>query len=198
MPSEPDPTGEIVVAVGTTRGPKLRAVRHVLDELVERFPAFLAGPIRLEPRKVDSGVSSTPQNVEESMQGARNRAEQAYQGLLTEGLEPRLGVGLEGGLMRSSGETFLEAWAYVTDGARGHFGSSGSIPLPDDLVRDVVSRGEDLGPAADRYFRMREVAAREGTFGVLTGMMVSREEAFRRALLHALAPFYNAGAYSEH
>jgi hypothetical protein len=28
-------------------------------------------------------------------------------------------------------------------------------------------------------------------------MMVSREEAFRRALLHALAPFYNAPAYAE-
>jgi inosine/xanthosine triphosphatase len=188
----------VVVAVGTTRDPKVRAVRHVLDELVGRFPDFLAGgPIRLEAREVPSGVPSTPRNFGESMEGARKRAQRAYQGLRSEGLEPRLGIGLEGGLTCQSDVTFLEAWAYVTDGARGHFGSSGSIPLPDELARDVMSGGEDLGAAADRYFQTREIAAREGTFGVLTGMMVSREEAFRRALLHALAPFYNAGAYRD-
>lgn len=186
---------EVVVAVGTTREPKIRAVRHALDQIVEHFPDFLIGPIRVETRKVPSGVPSTPRSVEESMRGARRRAEEAYRELRAEGFEPRLGVGLEGGLMRRSEATFLEAWAYVTDGDRGHFGSSGSIPLPDELALEVMAGGEDLGPAADRYFLMREVAAHEGTFGVLTGMMVSREEAFRRALLHALAPFYNASAY---
>ena len=37
----------------------------------------------------------------------------------------------------------------------------------------------------------------KGTFGVLTADLVTREEAFVRALLHALAPFYNASAYAE-
>jgi inosine/xanthosine triphosphatase len=195
-PGGPRGSHEVVVAVGTTRDPKVKAVRHVLDELSRRFPEFLVPPIRLEARSVPSGVASTPRSIEESMRGARRRAEEAYRGLRAEGVVPRLGVGLEGGLTTQIGVTFLDAWAYVTDGAQGYFGSSGSIPLPEELARQVTGGGEDLGPAADRYFRMREVAAHEGTFGVLTGMMVSREEAFRRALLHALAPFYNAAAYA--
>lgn len=196
-PLEPERPGAIVVAVGTTREPKLRAVRHVIDVLGERFPGFLGRPARLEPRRVSSSVPSTPRTVEETMQGARYRAEECYRTLRDEGLEPRFGIGLEGGLMLRSGVTFLEAWTYVTDGAAGYFGSSGSIPLPLELAREVMTGGEDLGAAADRYFRMREIAAHEGTFGVLTAMLVSREDAFRRALLHALAPFYNAAAYAQ-
>jgi non-canonical (house-cleaning) NTP pyrophosphatase len=93
------------------------------------------------------------------------------------------------------GVSLLEAWAYVTDGRRGHFGGSGSIPLPQGLSEAVLVEGLDLGVAADRYFGRQEVAGNEGTFGILTRMRVSREEAFARALLHALAPFYNGAGY---
>jgi non-canonical (house-cleaning) NTP pyrophosphatase len=62
----------------------------------------------------------------------------------------------------------------------------------------VLGRGEDLGRAADHYFERRDVAGHEGTFGVLTNGVVTREEAFARSMLHALAPFYNAVAYSLH
>lgn len=129
------------------------------------------------------------------MRGAKSRAEEARRLVLSEGLEPALAIGLEGGVAEAGGLSFLHSWAYVTDGIEGHFGSGGSIPLPRDLVVAVMERGEDLGGAADRYFERREVAANEGTFGILTGMMVSREEAFARSLIHALAPFYNALAY---
>jgi inosine/xanthosine triphosphatase len=186
---------ERVVALGTTRAPKVRAVRRALSEIRGRFPRFLAGEIRLEPRSVPSGVPETPRTTTEAMSGARSRAEGALRQVLSEGLQPALGIGLEGGVVAESGLSFLHSWAYVTNGAEGHFGSSGSVPLPPELVRAVMEEGEDLGEAADRYFERREVAANEGTFGVLTGMMVSREEAFARSLIHALAPFYNAVAY---
>jgi inosine/xanthosine triphosphatase len=184
-----------LVAVGTTREPKLRAVRRVLGELRERFPEYLPGELRVEPRSVPSGVAATPMTAEETMRGARQRALAVRESLRGEGLTPSLAIGLEGGLAVESGAPFLQSWAYVTDGTTGRFGSSGSIPLPEELAEAVLVRGEDLGPAADRYFHRREVAANEGTFGVLTRMMVSREDAFARALLHALAPFYNKLAY---
>ena len=129
------------------------------------------------------------------MSGARRRASSVYQELLAEGKPPLLGVGLEGGVASSGSLPFLEAWAYVTDGRRGFFGSSGSIPIPEGLGEPVLLEGVDLGFAADRYFGRREIAANEGTFGILTRMMVSREEAFVRSLIHALAPFYNPCGY---
>jgi len=186
--------GEAIVAVGTTRGPKVRAVERVLSELRTRFPDFLPGVIRLELRSVASGVASTPRSTEETMRGAQTRATSVYEAVLSEGLRPALGIGLEGGVARAAGVLFLESWAYVTDGRHGYFGGSGAIPLPGELAREV-EQGADLALAADRYFGRQEVAANEGTFGLLTKMMVSREEAFVRSLLHALAPFYNARGY---
>jgi non-canonical (house-cleaning) NTP pyrophosphatase len=186
---------ELVIALGTTRAPKVRAVRRALFEIRDRFPRFLEGEIRLEPRSVPSGVAETPRSTTEAMRGAQSRAEGARRQVVSEGLSPVLAIGLEGGVASENGLAFLHSWAYVTDGARGHFGSGGSVPLPAELVRAVMEEGEELGGAADRYFERREVAAHEGTFGVLTGMMVSREEAFARSLIHALAPFYNARAY---
>jgi len=184
-----------VVAVGTTRQPKLDAVELVLRELRERFPDFLPGELGLEPRQVPSGAPSTPTTTEETMRGARNRATNAFELLEREGITPALSIGLEGGIVAQNGAAFLESWSFVTDGNRGFYGGSGSIPLPEELTEAVLVAREDLGAAADRYFERRDVAGHEGTFGLLTQGMVSRKAAFVRSMLHALAPFYNAGAY---
>jgi len=125
-----------------------------------------------------------------------------FETLSEEGTVPALSIGLEGGLRSDTPEgadepvVSLEAWAYATDGVNGFFGSSGCLPLPGELVRAVIENGEDLGPAADELYGQQDVAGRQGTFGVLTAELVTREEAFVRALLHALAPFYNASAYA--
>jgi non-canonical (house-cleaning) NTP pyrophosphatase len=183
---------ETLIAVGTTRAPKIRAVERALSELRGRFPDFLPGPIRFETRSVSSGVSSTPRSTEETMRGARERASSVYDALLSEGALPILGIGLEGRLDRRSG-CLLEAWAYVTDGRRGFFGGNGAIPSRGDW-RNRCSTRVDLGRAADRYFgRQRSRQTREPW--ILTRMMMSREEAFVRSLIYALAPFYNAHGY---
>ena len=130
------------------------------------------------------------------MLGARNRAHNALVTLTDEGLIPSLSIGLEGGVAAEGTDVFLESWAFATDGRRGFFGGSGRIPLPSELAEAVLERGEDLGRAADRYFERRDVAGQEGTFGILTLGVVTREEAFARSMLHALAPFYNEEAYS--
>jgi len=191
-------TASPIVAVGTTRRPKVHAVERVLAELRARFPDFLPGELTIEPRQVPSGAPSTPTTTEATMLGAETRARNAFAALVDDGLAPSLSIGLEGGIATEGRTVFLESWAFATDGERGFFGGSGRIPLPDELAAAVLDRGEDLGPAADRYFERRDVAGHEGTFGVLTNGVITREEAFARSMLHALAPFYNAGAYSLH
>ncbi len=192
----------MIVAIGSTRGPKVEAVRRALSILKERFPGLFRDELRLIARAVPSGTASTPLSTAELMEGAQTRAQGLFEILSEEGTVPKLSIGLEGGL-RSESEGLeepvvsLEAWAYVTDGVSGFFGSSGCLPLPRVLVEAVVERGEDLGPAADKLYGQQDVAGRQGTFGVLTADLVTREEAFVRALLYALAPFYNASAYAE-
>jgi non-canonical (house-cleaning) NTP pyrophosphatase len=192
----------LIVAIGSTRGPKVEAVRRALTILKERFPGFFREDLRLIARAVRSGTASTPLSTAELMEGAQTRAQGLFEILSEEGTVPALSIGLEGGLRSETADGIdqrvvsLEAWAYATDGVSGYFGSSGCLPLPDELVHAVVERGEDLGPAADKFYGQQDVAGRQGTFGVLTADLVTREEAFVRALLHALAPFYNASAYA--
>lgn len=192
----------MIVAIGSTRGPKIEAVRRTLSILKERLPGFLRDDLRLIARAVPSGTASTPLSTAELMDGARTRAESLFETLSEEGAVPALSVGLEGGLRSEATEgddapvVSLEAWAYATDGINGFFGSSGCLPLPAELVRAVLEEGEDLGPAADELYGQQDVAGRQGTFGILTAELVTREEAFVRALLHALAPFYNATTYA--
>ena len=108
-------------------------------------------------------------------------------------------VGLEGGLdvMRQQDQrrVFLESWAYVTDGERGHFGCSGSIEIPEALAEEVVVRGTELSVAMDGFAGQAGIRDAQGAWGVLSGNLISRQESFRVAVVAAFAPFYNRKLY---
>jgi inosine/xanthosine triphosphatase len=198
--------GKIVIAVGSTRKPKLAAV----SEAVRQFAEVLAPGqlIDIIGREVESGVSHTPSTRQELMLGARQRAE-ALSAFAREHREPwQYFVGLEGGLdvvMNSSAaeqqsdeaarRVFLESWAYVTDGMLGHFGRSGAVEIPDVLAHEVLEQGVELSVAIDRFAGAVGIRDAQGAWGVLSANLISRQEAFRVAVVAAFAPFYNAKMY---
>ena len=185
------------IAVGSTRRPKLRAVQ----EAAASFGSILSPNAQLEIQgyEVESGVSHTPVSREELMQGSRQRAE-TLRTMLRDLMKPaEYCVGLEGGLnvVPQNGRrlVFLESWAYVTDGTRGHFGCSGSIEIPEALADEVLNRSTELSVAIDRFAGEVDIRDSQGAWGVLTGNRVTRQESFRLAVLTAFAPFYNAKMY---
>src|SRR5271170_3765504 len=107
--------GIVLVAVGSTRQPKLNAVSEALRAF---GPALAPGvEIRVVGEEVPSGVGHTPLSRAELMAGARGRAE-ALVRLARERQETwRYFVGLEGGLdvVHEDGRrlAFLESWAFV-------------------------------------------------------------------------------------
>jgi non-canonical (house-cleaning) NTP pyrophosphatase len=107
------------------------------------------------------------------------------------GLEGGLDVAVENGTRR----VFLESWAYVTDGVRGHFGCSGSIEIPVLLAEEVLTRGTELSIAIDRYAGAVGIRDGQGAWGVLSDNLVTRQESFRLAVVAAFAPFYNVKMY---
>jgi inosine/xanthosine triphosphatase len=196
----------IIVAVGSNRRPKLNAVREALT---------IFGPI-LDPNAqfevvgvdVPSGVSHTPASRAELMGGARFRAE-ALVKLAHERGEPwKYFVGLEGGLdvveeldvvqkdVRRL--VFLQSWAYVTDGnGTGAYGQSGAVQMPAALTAEVLERGTELSVAIDAYAGEQGIRDAQGAWGVLTRNLITRQEAFRVAVVNAFAPFFNASLYDE-
>ena len=203
---------QITIAVGSKRGPKLNAVNKAL----ESFSGVLAPgtPFEVIGAEVESGVSHTPASRQELMRGARQRAEALVEMAHRSGAPWQYFVGLEGGLdvvhegaapdellhhspLQQSGQrrVFLESWAYVTDGARGHYGCSGSIELPEALAHEVLENGVELAVAIDQYAGAVGIRDAQGAWGVLSNNFITRQEAFRIAVIAAFAPFYNARIY---
>jgi non-canonical (house-cleaning) NTP pyrophosphatase len=190
---------KIIVAVGSTRGPKLNAVRQALLEIGPKLDS--SARFEVVGREVPSGVSHTPASRGELMAGARGRAE-ALGRMAHERREPwRYFVGLEGGLdmLAETGrrQVFLQSWAYVADATgRGAFGQSGGVLLPEALAKEVLDRGVELSVAIDAFAGGHGIRDAEGAWGVLTGNLITRQEAFRFALINAFAPFVNPALYS--
>lgn len=188
---------KIIIAVGSTRKPKLRAVTEALNTFAPKL--IPDGDFEVVGMEIESGVSRTPSSCEELMRGARQRAETLVR-LGCENHQPwRYFVGLEGGLEvlqdDRSRRVFLESWAYVSDGARGFYGRSGGIELPEELAHEVLERGFDLSDAIDRFAGAVGIRDGEGAWGVLSADLIQRDDSFRVAVITAFAPFYNAKMY---
>jgi inosine/xanthosine triphosphatase len=189
---------KIIVAVGSLRRPKLDAVREALRVV----GPLLDGEAEFEVRGVEvaSGVSHTPLTRAEIMAGARQRAE----GLAVTARERHEAwqyfVGLEGGLdvVQEGGErrVFLQSWAYASDAAgMGAFGQSGAVEVPEAVVRSAVEQGIELSKVMDTLTGEQGIRDGQGAWGVFTRNVITRQEAFRVAVISAFAPFFNSSAY---
>jgi inosine/xanthosine triphosphatase len=205
----------IVIAVGSTRKPKLAAVSDALDEVgallaFTRSAPHLSGggadhnastQYEVVGLEVPSGVTHTPSSRAEMMQGARQRA-LALEAMAKEKNECwNFFVGLEGGLdsVVENGDrrVFLESWAYVSNGREGYFGGSGAVEVPRALAEEVLLHGTELSLAIERFAGEAGVRDAQGAWGVLSANRINRQEAFRVALIAAFAPFYNQAIYRE-
>ena len=189
---------KIIIAVGSTRRPKLDAV----SEALALFGSFLNKDAQFEIRGVEvpSGVRHTPLTREDLMAGARQRAEALLRIAREKDELWKYFVGLEGGLdVVSDGGArcvFLENWACVKDGSgRGFFGQSGGIILPEALVKNVVDEGVELSEAIDTFAGGHGIRDAQGAWGVLTRNLITRQDAFRVAVVNAFAPFFNSAIY---
>ena len=187
----------LVIAVGSTRKPKLAAVREADGAKAGTLAPDIA--IEILGVEVESGVNHTPLSREESMRGARQRAVSLQKVAQQESKSWNYFVGLEGGLdsVVENGQrrVFLESWAYVSDGTRGHFGRSGAVELPAELAEEVFDQGTELSVAIDHFAGEVGIRDARGAWGVLSANQITRQEAFRVALIAAFAPFFNQAMY---
>ena len=185
------------IAVGSVRRPKLNAVTEAASAIAPLLDR--SAQIEVLGYEIESGVSHTPASREELMQGARQRAEALVQKLSAENSPADFYMGLEGGLGvaldDSRRRVFLESWAYVSDGATGHFGCGGSIELPELLAEEVLTRGTELAVALDEYAGAVGIRDGQGAWGIFSASLITRQDSFRLAVIAAFAPFYNRRMY---
>ncbi len=170
------PADVLRVAVGSLNPVKIGATLAVLRRL--------APYIIIEGTAVESGVPDQPWGDDETIAGARTRAEAARRALNAD-----WGVGIEGGVVGlPDGGLRTCAWAVIVnrEGKAG-VGGSLSLELP-ARVAELVSGGLELGHAMDRVTGEHNVKQGLGAVGILTGGVVTREGAYETLVAYAMVP----------
>ena len=164
------------VAVGSTNPTKVAAVETV----VKRFWP----DAEIIALAVPTGVSEMPMSDEETITGARNRAQAVRQAANAD-----LGFGLEGGVHPDPLGLLLQGWVVVTDGnGREGVACAGRLRLP-PMIANRVLAGEELGPVMDDLLGEANVKAKGGAIGALTAGLIPREQSFAVGVGYALSPF---------
>lgn len=164
------------IAVGSTNPVKVEAVRVMVRRV---WPE--AEVVALD---VPSGVRAMPMTDQETLAGARSRAQAARQAALAD-----LGVGLEGGVNPEPFGLALHGWAVVVDGnGREGIGGGARLPLPPAIAQRVLA-GKELGSVMDDILGDHNVKQKGGAVGALTAGLVLRQETFAIAVAYALSPF---------
>ena len=188
------------VAVGSSRTTHVDAVKEAWKIFSSSILSDQAEPTDFLGYDVPSEVSGVPLGVKDLMEGARNRAENLILQLKREKAEADFYIGLESGFSIADSRgprrlAFLESWAYVSDGHKGHFGHGGGVPVPAGIADPVIDRGIELGIVSDRFSKEKGLQTGQGPWGLLTKDILTQQHSSVIALISAFAPFYNPEAY---
>jgi inosine/xanthosine triphosphatase len=159
-----------------------RAFKRVWSELDFEFEGVDA----------PSKIASQPMSSDETLLGAKNRAEYVRRNYASD-----FAVGIEGGVEKFESGYIALAWMYVLD-SEGRVGKSrtSSFVLPTKIAK-LLEQGYELGEADDVVFKKENTKQSTGAVGLLTKDVVTRTSYYEQALVLALIPFVNEWLYEE-
>jgi len=158
---------------------KIAATR---EAFLSRFPS---AEIELVPVSVPSGVPDQPMSDQMTLQGARNRVNNAK----SKYPDADYWVGMEGGLDVFDDHLMAFAWMVIT-GSDDRISETrtATLPLP-PRVQELVINGLELGEANDQVFSTLNSKQGGGAYGLLTDGLMTRESIYTQTLILALVPF---------
>ena len=172
------------INVGTHNPVKVRATRNVLEKIYTT--------VDVEGIEVDSGVRDQPIGLDETIQGAMNRARNAFIGV-------DLSVGIESGLLAvpHSITGYLDLqWCAIYDGERTTLGVSAGFEYPPTVVEEVL-KGQEVGEVMDRVTGVEKLGQKTGAVSILTRGLLDRTGNTEQCVLMAMIPRMNEGVYFE-
>ena len=162
---------------------KNKAKVNAVTELLAEYPHFSNAVVRSV--SANSLVSEQPISLDETIQGAMNRAKNAYS-------DCDFSVGIESGLMvvphTKSGYMDVCASA-IYDGKEFHLGLSSAWEFPDkEIIRAIVKEGIDMSQAINNagLTKNPRIGSDEGAIGIVTKGRIDRKEYTKQALRMSL------------
>ena len=173
-----------LVVVASENPVKLEAARRAF------LQAFPDTDWQFDVKAVSSDVADQPMTSDETLAGARNRAEAVRTAVPT----ADYWVGIEGGLEEKDGELEAFAWAVVLSPTGQGKGKTSSFFLPEKVAK-LIREGKELATATDIIFKTTNARHSIGAVGALTRGHVDRATFNAEAVLMALIPFLNEALY---
>jgi inosine/xanthosine triphosphatase len=184
----------IKLAVGSKNPVKVNAA------LVGAQKALSGGEVSVFGYDVPSGISEQPKTDLETLQGAINRAKNAYNAYEAEhGKGPDFSIGLEGGVAPSifcNEDLECYAWMVVYNGTQFGRARTGSFLLP-PAITQLIAQGMELGAADDKIFGTSNSKQKGGSVGQLTLGVIDRTSYYEHAVVLAFVPFLWPDLYSD-
>ena len=175
------------INIGSKAKPKIEALKEILKD----YPDFFAAEII--SKDVSSGISDQPKSLDETIQGAINRAKNCFK-------DCNFSVGLESGLMKvpetKSGYMDFTACA-IFDGSKIHLGLSSAFEHPKIVMEKILKDGLDASTAfyAAGLTENTYIGHSEGIIGLLTKNRLTRKEYTKEAIRTALIHLENKNLY---
>jgi len=166
--------------LSSTNQAKTEATKQVLSKF---YPDF-----QLETVEVNSGVSKTPDNDNEGIQGCLNRIEAAKR------INPEADgyIGLEGIITKNNFGTFICGWCVIEVNGKTGMGCSAKVQLPPFIASKIITFAELSTLIKESYTSdlISEMNLIE-TNGVITNKGYTRVDEFIDALQCAIGYISN-------
>lgn len=173
----------MLVVVGSKNPVKVKATQNILEKIYEN--------VEVIGIDVDSEVPDQPFGKEETIQGAINRAKNAYS------YDFNLSIGIESGLMKipNSITGYIDLqWCAIFDGDNITLGVSAGFEYPPKVVEEVLE-GKEVGDVMDKITGIENLGQKTGAVSYLSKGMLDRTENTEQCVLTAMIPRMNEKIY---
>ncbi len=171
------------VVVGSKNPVKKQATKNVLGKIYEE--------LIVRSVEVDSGIPNQPIGIEQTIEGAINRAKKPYSSSYD------LSVGIESGLLEvpHSITGYLDLqWCAIFDGEKITLGVSAGFEYP-PLIIEKVMEGMEVGDVMDQLTGVDDLGEKMGAVSYLSRGMLDRTGNTEQCVLMAMIPRMNEEVY---
>jgi len=167
------------IVIGSKNTVKVNAVREVLSDYPDWANAEVHAISAL------SQVGEQPLSIEETVNGAKNRAEFAFRHPMT-----AVGIGLESGLMPvpTTDRLMDLCFCSIFDGEEHHLGMSCGFLLPEPVSKLIIEERLDLNQAMFKSGLTDQTAlgSGEGAIGLLSRGRINRQAYTKQSVITAM------------
>lgn len=166
------------IIVGSKNKIKVEAVKEILQDYLHLCDA------KVSEVEVASEVSEQPKSLEETVEGAMNRAKNSFK-------DCNYSFGLESGLMKvpNTKSGFMDVCVCaIYDGNDFHLGLSSAWEAPKNVTEHMINGGLNMSEAALKagYSNNPNLGAAEGLVGIVTKGRITRKEYTKQSIIMAL------------